>query len=552
MPPFIGLEHYRTIFRPHDVGWFDHGLVRGQTATSARLAPQHVNCSPVTMDVVGAIDEGTTSTRFILFNRDGEIVCSAQEEITQHYPQPGWCEHDPEEIVDRVWRTIERCMEEAGKAHGITAAHVKGVGVTNQRETTVVWDRETGKPLHRAVVWLDMRTAETCHKLEQRLGGKDALRAKCGLPISTYFSGVKLRWLIDNVPEVSAACATGKAMFGTVDSWLLYNLTGGVGGGGVHVTDVTNASRTMLMDLRTREWDAGLCESLGVPMDLLPRILSCSEAYGALCRGALQGVTLGGCLGDQQAAMLGQRCAKGDGKNTYGTGCFLLMNTGEEVVPSSHGLLSTVCFQLGPKAPCQYALEGSIAVGGAAVQWLRDNLGVISKASEVETLAASVEDTGGMHFVPAFTGLFAPRWRDDARGCMVGMTQYTTRAHVCRAALEAVCYQTREVLDAMVADSRIELARLKVDGGMTVNNLLLSIQADTLGKPVLRPPMVETTALGAALAAGLHAGVWTHEDLFRPSSETGATVFEPFSSPERRAQCMEGWNRAIAKAYNSA
>ena len=513
------------------------------------------------MDVVGAIDEGTTSTRFILFNHEGQIVASAQEEITQHYPRPGWCEHDPEEIVERVWRTIETCMAEAKERHGITAAHVKGVGLMNQRETTVVWDRETGKSLHRAVVWLDVRTADTCHALEKRLGGKDALRGKCGLPISTYFSGVKLRWLIDNVPAVQEACVSGRAMFGTVDSWLLYNLTGGAGGGGVHVTDCTNASRTMLMDLETRAWDAGLCNALGIPMGVLPRIASCSEAYGALCRGALSGTTLGGCLGDQQAAMLGQRCAKGDGKNTYGTGCFLLMNTGEQVVPSSHGLLSTVCFQLGPNDPCQYALEGSIAIGGAAVQWLRDNLGVISQASDVETLAASVEDAGGMHFVPAFTGLFAPRWRDDARGCMVGMTQYTTKAHVCRAALEAVCYQTREVLDAMVADSGIELARLKVDGGMTANDLLLALQADTLGKPVIRPPMVETTALGAALAAGLQAGVWTRDELFLPpttrisDAEDGgkhkASVFEPRSTPEERARRMAGWNKAVAKAVDS-
>lgn len=392
-------------------------------------------------------------------------------------------------------------------AQGYSPSDVAGIGITNQRETLIVWDRFTGKPLYNAIVWSDLRTDELCHIVEAEVGGKDSFRAICGLPISTYFSGLKLRWLQENVPSIADAIQNGSAMVGTVDSWLVWSLTGGQNGG-VHVTDVSNASRTMLMSLATQQWDEGLCSALKVRKDLLPEIRSNSEIYGHISAGALAGIPLSGCVGDQQAALLGQLCLEpGHAKNTYGTGCFLLANTGDVPVQSAHGLLSTVAFKLGPDAPCKFALEGSVAVAGAAVTWLQDSLGMVSSPEEFSTLASSVTDAGGMYFVPAFSGLLSPHWRDDARGTMVGITRFITKAHFCRAALEAAAYQTSDVLDAMEKDAGFPVSSLKVDGGLSRSSALCQFQADILGRPVFRPVMDERTALGAAFAAGLAEGV---------------------------------------------
>jgi len=451
---------------------------------------------------VAAIDQGTSSSRCLLFDRDGAVVGAAQREHAQIHPRAGWVEHDPLEIVANVRAVID----EAVAAAGANAADVAAVGITNQRETTVLWDRASGEPVANAIVWQDTRTAQLVERLAE--GDLDRLRAITGLPLSTYFSGPKARWLLDADPALRVRAEAGELCFGTIDAWLIWQLTGGA----VHATDVTNASRTLLMDLRTLDWSDEALDVIGVPRAMLPEIRSSSEVYGALRAGtALDGVPLAGVLGDQQAALFGQACFEpGDAKNTYGTGCFLLVNTGAEPVASQQ-LLATVAYQLGEQPP-QYALEGSIAVAGAGVRWLRDQLGFIDDAGEVEALAASVPDTGDVYVVPAFSGLFAPRWRADARGAIVGITAYTTKAHIARAMLEATAWQTREVLDAVRDAAGIACDALKVDGGMTVDELLMQFQADVLGIPTIRPRVSETTALGAAYAAGLATGVWSSTD----------------------------------------
>ena len=499
--------------------------------------------------LIAAIDQGTTSTRVIIFDEAAKTLAVHQKEHTQIYPQDGWCEHSPLEILESTNECLDKAVE-ALEAAGGSAADVVAVGITNQRETTIVWDKFTGKPLHNAVVWLDLRTAELAAELAAS-GGQDRFRATCGLPISTYFSAVKLLWLMNNVPEVAAAISEGRALFGTIDTWLIWNLSGGVDGG-VHVTDVTNAGRTMLMDLAKCEWHEPTCAALGVPIDILPSIKSCSEVYAPLAGTRLKGVPIAGCAGDQHAAMLGQCClSPGQAKCTYGTGCFMLMNVGDTPVPSTHGLLSTVCFQLGPDAPVQYALEGSVAVAGRAVQWLRDSLGLITSAKEIEALAGSVESAEGVSFVPAFSGLFAPYWRSDARGCIVGMTLYTTKAHLARATLEAVANQAREVLDAMEADSDVTLSQLKVDGGMTVNELLMQTQADMLQVPVRRPRDVETTAMGAAFAAGLAVGVWDSVDELGELNGVAAS-FEPAIGKEECEAKLTRWQDAVKRTFDLA
>ena len=438
------------------------------------------------------------------------------------------------------------------KKSGISASEVKAIGVTNHRESTIVWDTATGEPIYNIIVWLDTRTTDLCNTLKAKYNGDaDHFRSVCGLPISTYFSAMKLKWILENVPAAQDAINNGTCAFGTVESWIIWNLTGGVHGG-LHLTEVTNASRTMLMNLSTCQWDKTTCDELSIPMAILPAIKSSAETYGSMSTGSLQGVPIAGCLGDQQAATLGQLCiTPGQAKNTYGTGCFMLLNTGEKCVPSTHGLLSTCLYQLGPNAPVIYALEGSIAIAGAAISWLRDNMGIISHPSEINVLAASVASTGDVYFVPAFSGLFAPHWRMDARGCIVGLTQATTKAHLCLATLEAVCYQTREVMEAMQLDSGVQLHALRVDGGMSVSDLLLEIQAEVLQVPVSRPAVVETTAMGAAYAAGLAVGVYTLEGLQQAQESEGLRSFESVSgSGERSTVGFSRWKHAISKSLD--
>ncbi|MGH3769668.1 MAG: glycerol kinase GlpK, partial [Pseudonocardiaceae bacterium] len=458
---------------------------------------------------VVAIDQGTTSTRCMVFDRDGRVVSTDQREHQQYLPRAGWVEHDPLEIWANTGEVVAAALARAD----LTARDIAAVGIANQRETTVVWDRRTGKPVHNAIVWQDTRTDQLCTELGGSTGA-NRYQARTGLPLSTYFSGPKIRWILDHADGARQGAHNGELCFGTIDTWLLWNMTGGL-----HLTDVTNASRTLLMDLDTLNWDESIAEEIGVPVSMLPQIRSSSQVYGTIQEpAALAGVPIAGILGDQQAATFGQACLSvGEAKNTYGTGNFMLLNTGTERVPSRHGLLTTVCYQLGSQDPV-YALEGSIAVTGSLVQWLRDNLGMISAASEIEQLAGTVEDNGGAYFVPAFSGLFAPHWRSDARGAIVGLTRYVNRGHLARAVLEATAFQTREVLDAMNADCRwiagsagggAELASLKVDGGMVGNELLMQFQADILGVPVIRPVISETTAVGAAYAAGLAVGFWS-------------------------------------------
>ena len=498
------------------------------------------------MKYVAAIDQGTTSSRCLLFDASARIVAASQREHRQIFPQAGWVEHDPVEIWKNTCAVIAGALQAAGaKGHDIAA-----VGVTNQRETVVAWDTRTGAPFHNALVWQDTRTAEFCATLAQD-GGGDRFRALTGLPIATYFSASKMRWLLDHVPALGAAAAKGHAAIGTIDSWLLWNLT--APSSGRPITDVTNASRTQLMNLHTRDWDDTLLQAFGVPRDVLPRIVASTGHHAHTHPTGPFGaaVPITAILGDQQAALVGQTCfAAGECKNTYGTGNFLLMNTGEKIVSSSHGLLTTVAYQFAHE-PARYALEGSVAVSGALVQWLRDNLGLIEKSADVEALAASVPDTGGVCIVPAFSGLFAPYWRPDARGTIVGLTRFVTKAHIARAALEAVAFQTRDVLDAMAKDAAAACAELKVDGGMTANNLLLQIQSDTLGIPVLRPEITETTALGAAFAAGLAVGYW-------PSAESLRQLFRiehrftPTSDGPTRDRAYATWKKAIERSLNWA
>jgi glycerol kinase len=481
--------------------------------------------------VVAAIDQGTTSTRCMLFDHDAQVVGKAQVEHAQHFPRRGWVEHDAAEI----WANTQTVAAEALSRAGLTAGDVAAVGVTNQRETTVVWDRATGEPVAPAIVWQDTRTQDICTDLGR--GDPDRFRGRTGLPLATYFAGPKVRWLLDNVRP------SGDLAFGTVDSWLVWKFTGR------HVTDATNASRTMLMDLDTLQWAPDLAEELGVPLSMLPEIRSCSEIYATVRDGALAGVPIAGILGDQQAATFGQAClSPGEAKNTYGTGNFLLLNTGTDKVLSEHGLLTTVCYAL-PDQPPVYALEGSIAVTGSLVQWLRDNLGLIKDAAEIEALAGSVEDNGGAYFVPAFSGLFAPYWRPDARGAIVGLTRYVNRGHLARAVLEATAFQTREVVDAMHADSGVGLSALKVDGGMVGNDLLMQFQADILGVPVVRPVIAETTALGAAYAAGLAVGFWSSTDEIRTNWAADKT-WEPAMSATERAARYSEWKKAVTRTFD--
>ncbi|PTR31577.1 glycerol kinase [Rhodococcus sp. OK519] len=489
---------------------------------------------------IAAIDQGTTSSRCMIFDHDGRVVGVAQKEHDQIFPEPGWVEHDPEEI----WNNTREMVGSVLAKTDLMAKDIAAVGITNQRETTVVWDRETGKPVYNAIVWQDTRTDQLCDELAGD-EGRGRFRETTGLPLSTYFSGPKVRWILDNVDGARERAEAGELCFGTIDSWVIWNLTGGL-----HITDVTNASRTLLMDLETLDWDHDICEAMGIPVSMLPEIRSSSEVYGDLALpGISAGIPIAGILGDQQAATFGQAClSEGEAKNTYGTGNFLLLNTGAEKVHSEHGLLTTVCYKLGDK-PAVYALEGSVAVTGSLVQWLRDNLGIIKSAKDIEPLAQTVDDNGGAYFVPAFSGLFAPRWRPDARGVIAGLTRFVNKGHLARAALEATAYQTREVIEAMRADSGVELTSLKVDGGMVVNETLMQFQSDILGVPVTRPVVNETTALGAAYAAGLAVGFWKSEDEIRDNWAADKT-WEPQMDDAERERLYTGWNKAVERTYD--
>ncbi|XP_028935453.1 glycerol kinase isoform X4 [Ornithorhynchus anatinus] len=530
--------------------------------------------------LVGAVDQGTSSTRFLVFNaKTAELLSHHQVELKQEFPKEGWVEQDPKEILQSVYECIEKTCEKLVQLN-IDISNIKAIGVSNQRETTVVWDKFTGEPLYNAVaapvsggfpvpaagapsgspsVWLDLRTQSTVEALAQKIpGNNNFVKSKTGLPISTYFSAVKLRWLLDNVEEIRKAVEDDRAMFGTIDSWLIWSMTGGKNGG-VHCTDVTNASRTMLFNIHTLEWDPELCQFFEIPMEILPSIRSSSEIYGlmkisrSLKAGALDGVPISGCLGDQSAALVGQMCFQnGQAKNTYGTGCFLLCNTGQKSVFSDHGLLTTVAYKLGRDKPVCYALEGSVAIAGAVIRWLRDNLGIAKSSDEIEKLAQEVGTSYGCYFVPAFSGLYAPYWEPSARGIICGLTQFTNKNHIAFAALEAVCFQTREILDAMNKDCGIPLSHLQVDGGMTNNKILMQLQADILCIPVVKPSMPETTALGAAMAAGSAEGVavWSldPEDLSAVTMER----FEPQINEEESEVRYATWKKAVAKSMGWA
>jgi glycerol kinase len=486
---------------------------------------------------VAAIDQGTTSSRCIVFDEKGDIVAVDQKEHRQIFPRPGWVEHDAEEI----WANVVEVVAGALARLSIGASDLACVGITNQRETTLLWDKASGKPIHNAIVWQDTRTDRLVRDLGGRIG-MDRFRGECGLPLATYFSGPKIRWLLDTIDGARAAAERGEVLFGTMDAWLIWKLTGR------HVTDVTNASRTMLMNLNTLDWDDDLLDAIGVPRAMLPEIRPSSEVY-AKAVGVLEGVPVAAALGDQQAALFGQTCfAPGEGKCTYGTGSFLLVNTGPKIVQSLNGLLTTLGYQIGGEKPV-YALEGSIAVTGALVQWVRDNLDLISAASEIEALARSVDDNGGCYFVPAFSGLFAPYWRSDARGAIVGLTGYITKGHIARAVLEATAWQTREVVDAMVADSNVRLTTLKVDGGMTANTLLMQFQADVLNAPVVRPVVAETTCLGAAYAAGLAVGYWPDTASLRKNWRKSAE-WKPAMAATTRDAGYRKWKKAVQRTLD--
>ncbi|MGF1239158.1 glycerol kinase GlpK [Streptomyces sp. 2-6] len=491
---------------------------------------------------VMSIDQGTTSTRCILFDHRGRLCSVAQREHQQHFPKPGWVEHDAVEI----WRNVQRIVPEAMDSAGVDAGQIAAIGIANQRETTVLWDPRTGTPVGRAIVWQDTRTAPLVDALRDRPGDEFFLD-RCGLPPSTYFSAPRIRWLFENVPDLEQRARDGEVLFGTVESWLIWNLTGGTDGG-LHITDPTNASRTMLLNLRTLTWDPELLDFFGVPPELLPEIRSSAESYGE-ARALLPGVRITAALGDQQAALFGQTCfSPGEAKCTYGTGSFLLMNTGTDLVRSRHGLLTTVAYRIAGQ-PTVYALEGPMAVTGSLVQWFRDRLGMINTAPEIETLARTVEDNGGCYIVPAFSGLFAPHWRSDARGVVVGLTSYITKGHLARAVLEATAWQTREVVDAMNADSGLALKQLKVDGGMTSDHLLMQMLADVLDVPVVRPLVAETVSLGAAYAAGLAVGYWSDLEVLRGNWHR-AGQWLPDMDPERRAWEYESWQRAVQRSLD--
>ncbi|MDJ0338094.1 glycerol kinase GlpK [Cryobacterium sp. PH31-O1] len=491
-----------------------------------------------------AIDQGTTSSRAIVFDKSGSIISTGQLEHEQILPQAGWVEHDPKEIWDNTREAIGQALSKAN----ITRHDIEAVGITNQRETAVVWDKNTGVPVYNAIVWQDTRTQAIVDRLAAD-GGVERFKAKVGLPLATYFSGTKIVWILENVEGARAKADAGDLLFGTTDSWVLWNLTGGTEGG-VHATDVTNASRTMFMDLESLQWDDEILAIFDVPKSMLPEIKSSSEVYGiASGHSLLREVPIAGILGDQQAATFGQAAFdQGEAKNTYGTGNFLIFNTGTDIIHSKNGLLTTVGYKLGD-APVHYALEGSIAVTGSLVQWMRDQLGLIKNASEIEDLAKTVKDNGGAYFVPAFSGLFAPYWRADARGALVGLTRYVNKGHIARAALEAIAYQTREVLDAVNADSGVPLTELKVDGGATANDLLMQFQADIIGVPVVRPVVAETTALGAAYAAGLAVGFWSGLDDLRSNWQEDAR-WEPAMDPEEAARLLRNWKKAVTKTLD--
>ena len=495
-------------------------------------------------EYIVAIDQGTTSTRAIVFDHSGSIVSSGQKEHEQIFPRAGWVEHDPAEIWDNTREVIGQALSRAD----ITRHDVVAVGITNQRETAVVWDKTTGKPVYNAIVWQDTRTQDIVDRLAAD-GGGDRFKETVGLPLATYFSGTKIVWILENVEGAREKAEAGDLLFGTTDSWVTWNLTGGVDGG-VHVTDVTNASRTLFMDLKTLQWDDKILEIFGVPKSMLPEIKSSSEVYGQVeSSSLLREVPVAGILGDQQAATFGQAAFDtGESKNTYGTGNFLIFNTGEEIIHSKNGLLTTLGYKLGD-APAHYALEGSIAVTGSLIQWLRDNIGLISSAPEIETLAKTVDDNGGVYFVPAFSGLFAPYWRADARGALVGLTRFVNKGHIARAALEATAFQTREVLDAVNADSGVDLTELKVDGGMIANNTLMQFQADIIGVPVIRPVVAETTALGAAYAAGLAVGFWSDLDDLRKNWQEDSR-WEPKMEEAERERQLRNWKKAVTKTFD--
>jgi|SRR5579871_41155 len=485
-------------------------------------------------DYIGALDQGTTSTRFILFDRSGKIVSSAQKEHQQIYPRPGWVEHDPDEIWARTQEVIAAAMAERKLGPRDLAA----IGITNQRETTVLWNRKTGRPVHNALVWQDTRTGDLVSQFA-REGGPDRFRAQTGLPLSTYFSSLKLRWLLQNV-----AADPADLLFGTIDSFLVWHLTGGL-----HITDCTNASRTQLLNLTTLDWDAELLEAFGIPRQILPQVRSSSEVYGPATLDCVKDVPIAGILGDQQAALVGQTCLRpGEAKNTYGTGCFLLMNTGTEIVPSRYGLLTTVAYRL-QNQPAHYALEGSVAITGALVQWIRDNFGLIHQSAEIEALARSVEDNGGIYFVPAFSGLYAPYWKHNARGIIAGLTRYTNKGHLARAVLEATAFQTREVVEAMEQDAGIRVGVLRTDGGMVENELLMQFQADILDREVVRPSIKETTAVGAAYAAGLATGFFANVNALCANWSVGRT-WKPKMTGEQRERMYGFWKKAVTRSFD--
>ncbi|MFE6688797.1 glycerol kinase GlpK [Streptomyces sp. NPDC057743] len=494
---------------------------------------------------IAAIDQGTTSSRCIVFDRDGRIVSVDQKEHEQIFPKPGWVEHNATEIWSNVQRVVAGAIDKAAQSNpGFAAADVKAIGITNQRETTLLWDKNTGEPVYNAIVWQDTRTDGLCRELGRNVG-QDRFRRETGLPLASYFAGPKVRWLLDNVEGLRERAERGDILFGTMDSWVIWNLTGGVNGG-KHVTDVTNASRTLLMNLHTLQWDERILDSLGIPAALLPEIRSSAEIYGTTADGPLAGVPVASALGDQQAALFGQTCfAEGEAKSTYGTGTFMLMNTGHQPVNSYNGLLTTVGYRIGDEQPV-YALEGSIAVTGSLVQWMRDQMGLINSAAEIETLASTVEDNGGAYFVPAFSGLFAPYWRSDARGVIAGLTRYVTKAHIARAVLEATAWQTREITDAMTKDSGVDLTALKVDGGMTSNNLLMQTISDFLDAPVVRPMVAETTCLGAAYAAGLAVGFWSSTDELRANWRRAAE-WTPRMDAATRDREYKNWLKAVER-----
>jgi len=503
-------------------------------ATSATISP--------VANYIGSIDQGTTSTRFCVFDAAGRIVVAAQKEHQQIYPQPGWVEHD----ADEIWRAAQDVIAQALQQGNLGASDLAAIGITNQRETTLLWNRKTGKPVANALVWQDTRVDDYVTEFS-RDGGPDRFRAKTGLPLSTYFSGLKIRWLLDQVTGAREQAEAGDVVFGNIDSFLTWHLTGGPDGG-LHITDVTNASRTQLMDLDTLRWDRELLDVFGIPQAMLPRICSSGEVYGTVKHSAAKGTAIAGILGDQQAALVGQTCFKsGEAKNTYGTGCFLLMNTGERAVRSACGLLTTVAYKFGEQ-PAHYALEGSIAITGALVQWVRDNLDLIGTSPEIETLARTVEDNGGVYFVPAFSGLYAPYWKHDARGVIAGLTRYVNKGHLARAVLEATAFQTREVVEAMEKDSGIALDVLRVDGGMVDNALLMQFQADILNRPVVKPLIKETTSLGAAYAAGLAVGFYKNTDDLR-ATWTADKTWNPELDEAKRAGMYRMWKKAVTRSF---